>query len=81
MTRCLIKFNDASAESTLSLLGPYYSSTTSYCFTKLIPACIAFTRVVTLLYQGSTNVDHGTSDTQTFTVWYHAWYNKPELWG
>ena len=46
--------NNASVEITILLLDAYCSSITSYCFTKLLPACIALTRVVTLSYQGST---------------------------
>ena len=61
------------------LLSLYPVATTPVCFTtpttKLLPACMAFTRgsnvALPRLYQGCTNVDHGTSDARTFTMVQH----------
>ena len=65
--------NNASVEITILLLDAYCSSITSYCFTKLLPACIALTRVVTLRYQGSIRAVPTLTDQSRF---YHgtAWY-------
>ena len=53
---------------------PSGGTTKSKCFTKHLPACVLFTRVVTLLYQGAAKaIPTSTMVPQTLTVL--PWYN------